>query len=135
MLECNSMGEKYFYIFRITLLFLHCWSVKMYGYIVPSKPEGYAWPSVTALFVFQGNDQFTACLVAITSSWWTVIDACFYSWQEFPFFTLTAFPPGFLVHVGGVVSARSVKLLDRIHNPGTLTQYISLSSIVMTTYF
>ncbi|XP_035497355.1 C2 domain-containing protein 5 isoform X3 [Scophthalmus maximus] len=37
--------------------------------------------------------------------------------QEFPFFTLTTFPPGFLVHVGGVVSARSVKLLDRIHNP------------------
>ncbi|KAM6937702.1 C2 domain-containing protein 5 isoform 3-T3 [Xenentodon cancila] len=37
--------------------------------------------------------------------------------QEFPFFTLTSFPPGFLVHVGGVVSARSVKLLDRIHNP------------------
>lgn len=30
---------------------------------------------------------------------------------------MTAFPPGFLVHVGGVVSARSVKLLDRIHNP------------------
>uniref|UniRef100_A0A671KI32 C2 domain-containing protein 5-like n=1 Tax=Sinocyclocheilus anshuiensis TaxID=1608454 RepID=A0A671KI32_9TELE len=37
--------------------------------------------------------------------------------QEYPFFTLTAFPPGFLLHVGGVVSARSVKLLDRIHNP------------------
>ncbi|XP_045040106.2 C2 domain-containing protein 5 isoform X11 [Desmodus rotundus] len=37
--------------------------------------------------------------------------------REFPFFTLTAFPLGFLVHVGGVVSARSVKLLDRIHNP------------------
>ncbi|XP_075066879.1 C2 domain-containing protein 5 isoform X6 [Mixophyes fleayi] len=37
--------------------------------------------------------------------------------REFPFFTLTAFPVGFLVHVGGVVSARSVKLLDRIHNP------------------
>nr|XP_036876235.1 C2 domain-containing protein 5 isoform X29 [Manis javanica] len=37
--------------------------------------------------------------------------------REFPFFTLTAFPPGFLTHVGGVVSARSVKLLDRIHNP------------------
>ncbi|XP_036745224.1 C2 domain-containing protein 5 isoform X11 [Manis pentadactyla] len=37
--------------------------------------------------------------------------------REFPFFTLTAFPPGFLMHVGGVVSARSVKLLDRIHNP------------------
>ncbi|XP_041651270.1 C2 domain-containing protein 5 isoform X2 [Cheilinus undulatus] len=37
--------------------------------------------------------------------------------REYPFFTLTSFPPGFLVHVGGVVSARSVKLLDRIHNP------------------
>ncbi|XP_032761270.1 C2 domain-containing protein 5 isoform X8 [Rattus rattus] len=37
--------------------------------------------------------------------------------REFPFLTLTAFPPGLLVHVGGVVSARSVKLLDRIHNP------------------
>ncbi|XP_064012016.1 C2 domain-containing protein 5 isoform X6 [Pogoniulus pusillus] len=37
--------------------------------------------------------------------------------REFPFFTLTTFPPGFLIHVGGVVSARSVKLLDRIHNP------------------
>uniref|UniRef100_S4RIV6 C2 calcium dependent domain containing 5 n=1 Tax=Petromyzon marinus TaxID=7757 RepID=S4RIV6_PETMA len=36
---------------------------------------------------------------------------------EFPFFTLTSFPPGFLIHVAGVVSARSVKLLDRIHNP------------------
>ncbi|XP_055029849.2 C2 domain-containing protein 5 isoform X4 [Misgurnus anguillicaudatus] len=37
--------------------------------------------------------------------------------REYPFFTLTSFPPGFLLHVGGVVSARSVKLLDRIHNP------------------
>ncbi|XP_057692545.1 C2 domain-containing protein 5 isoform X14 [Corythoichthys intestinalis] len=37
--------------------------------------------------------------------------------REFPFFTLTSFPTAFLVHVGGVVSARSVKLLDRIHNP------------------
>ncbi|XP_073785066.1 C2 domain-containing protein 5 isoform X29 [Danio rerio] len=36
---------------------------------------------------------------------------------EYPFFTLTSFPSGFLLHVGGVVSARSVKLLDRIHNP------------------
>ncbi|MBN3289513.1 C2CD5 protein, partial [Polypterus senegalus] len=38
--------------------------------------------------------------------------------REFPFFTLTSFPLGFLIHAGGVVSARSVKLLDRIHNPG-----------------
>ncbi|KAL3842209.1 hypothetical protein ACJMK2_020248 [Sinanodonta woodiana] len=37
--------------------------------------------------------------------------------MEFPFFTMISFPPGFLVHIGGVVSARSVKLLDKIHNP------------------
>ncbi|XP_071807193.1 C2 domain-containing protein 5-like isoform X1 [Asterias amurensis] len=36
---------------------------------------------------------------------------------EYPFFTIKKFPPGFLVHLGGVVTARSVKLLDRIHNP------------------
>ncbi|XP_064599644.1 C2 domain-containing protein 5-like isoform X2 [Liolophura sinensis] len=36
---------------------------------------------------------------------------------EYPFFTMKSFPPGFIVHLGGVVSARSVKLLDRIHNP------------------
>lgn len=47
----------------------------------------------------------------------TVSDLAAFFLQEFPFFTLTSFPPGFLVHVGGVVSARSVKLLDRIHNP------------------
>ncbi|XP_063968624.1 C2 domain-containing protein 5-like isoform X1 [Lytechinus pictus] len=36
---------------------------------------------------------------------------------EYPFFTMVTFPLGFLVHLGGMVSARSVKLLDRIHNP------------------
>ncbi|KAK3095112.1 hypothetical protein FSP39_010454 [Pinctada imbricata] len=37
--------------------------------------------------------------------------------MEYPFFTMTSFPAGFIVHLGGVVSAKSVKLLDRIHNP------------------
>jgi len=36
---------------------------------------------------------------------------------EYPFFTVKSLPPGFIVHLGGVVSARSVKLLDKIHNP------------------
>ena len=39
--------------------------------------------------------------------------------QEFPFFTITKFPAGFLRHIGGVVTARSVKLLDKINHPGT----------------
>lgn len=38
--------------------------------------------------------------------------------QEYPFFTVKTLPPGFVLHLGGVVSARSVKLLDKIHNPG-----------------
>jgi len=36
---------------------------------------------------------------------------------DYPFFTITSFPLGYLVHIGGVVSARSVKLLDRILHP------------------
>uniref|UniRef100_A0A8C5LF29 C2 calcium-dependent domain containing 5 n=1 Tax=Jaculus jaculus TaxID=51337 RepID=A0A8C5LF29_JACJA len=61
--------------------------------------------------------------------------------REFPFFTLTAFPPGFLVHVGGVVSARSVKLLDRIHNPGmfpktrAFTVVLYVNCAVLESYF
>ncbi|XP_070556208.1 C2 domain-containing protein 5-like isoform X2 [Ptychodera flava] len=39
---------------------------------------------------------------------------------EYPFFSINHFPSGFLVHLGGMVTARSVKLLDRIHNPGRL---------------
>ncbi|KAL8559373.1 hypothetical protein ACOMHN_045093 [Nucella lapillus] len=36
---------------------------------------------------------------------------------EFPFFTMRSFPPGFILNLGSMVSARSVKLLDKIHNP------------------
>lgn len=61
-------------------------------------------------------DNFLTSKFFVLSIFSYIFLSSFY--QEFPFFTLTAFPPGFLVHVGGVVSARSVKLLDRIHNPG-----------------
>lgn len=36
---------------------------------------------------------------------------------EFPFYTLTSFPLGTVRHFGGLVSARAVKLLDKINNP------------------
>lgn len=32
---------------------------------------------------------------------------------EYPFLTLTKYPPGFIIHLGATVSARSVKLLDK----------------------
>lgn len=32
---------------------------------------------------------------------------------EYPFLTLTKYPPGFIVHLGATVSARSVKLLEK----------------------
>ncbi|PVD33850.1 hypothetical protein C0Q70_05111 [Pomacea canaliculata] len=36
---------------------------------------------------------------------------------EYPFFTMRSYPPGFIVSLGSMVSARSVKLLDKIDNP------------------
>ncbi|XKL61989.1 hypothetical protein PGB90_001822 [Kerria lacca] len=36
--------------------------------------------------------------------------------MEYPFFTLSNYPEHFIIHLGGTVSARSVKLLDRISN-------------------
>ncbi|OXU23143.1 hypothetical protein TSAR_015077 [Trichomalopsis sarcophagae] len=35
---------------------------------------------------------------------------------EYPFITMQQYPPGFILHIGGLVSARSVKLLERISN-------------------
>ncbi|XP_068082905.1 C2 domain-containing protein 5 [Anabrus simplex] len=35
---------------------------------------------------------------------------------EYPFLTMGKYPPGFIVHLGGTVSSRSVKLLERITN-------------------
>lgn len=32
---------------------------------------------------------------------------------EYPFLTLIKYPPGFIIHIGATVSARSVKLLDK----------------------
>ena len=42
-----------------------------------------------------------------------------YAMQEYPFYTITSLPDGVLTHIGGLVTARSVKLLDKINNPGT----------------
>ncbi|KAI1280428.1 C2 domain-containing protein 5 [Halotydeus destructor] len=36
---------------------------------------------------------------------------------EYPFITMKQFPNGLIQHIGGVVSSRSVKLLDQINNP------------------
>ncbi|GJQ66805.1 hypothetical protein Trydic_g18573 [Trypoxylus dichotomus] len=36
--------------------------------------------------------------------------------MEYPFLTMSKFPPGFIAYLGGAVSARSVKLLERITN-------------------
>ncbi|XP_054160558.1 C2 domain-containing protein 5-like [Oppia nitens] len=36
---------------------------------------------------------------------------------EYPFITMKSFPSNLILHIGGVVSARSVKLLDQINNP------------------
>eukprot|EP00731_Ephydatia_muelleri_P006978 Em0003g1226a len=40
-----------------------------------------------------------------------------FSSEWLPFYTLTSLPVGTLKHIGGLVSAKSVKLLDKINNP------------------
>ena len=35
---------------------------------------------------------------------------------EYPFITMQQYPPGFILHIGGLVSSRSVKLIERITN-------------------
>ncbi|XP_039297493.1 C2 domain-containing protein 5 isoform X2 [Nilaparvata lugens] len=35
---------------------------------------------------------------------------------EYPFFTMSKYPPGFIIHIGGMVGARSVKLIERMNN-------------------
>lgn len=35
---------------------------------------------------------------------------------EYPFITMQQYPAGFILNIGGLVSARSVKLLERITN-------------------
>ncbi|KMQ92062.1 c2 domain-containing protein 5-like isoform x4 protein [Lasius niger] len=35
---------------------------------------------------------------------------------EYPFITMQHYPPGFILHIGGLVSSRSVKLIERISN-------------------
>ncbi|XP_065911628.1 C2 domain-containing protein 5-like [Dysidea avara] len=39
------------------------------------------------------------------------------TFSEFPFSTLISLPEGVITHIGGVVCARAVKLLDKIDNP------------------
>uniref|UniRef100_A0A6E8VEN4 C2 domain-containing protein n=1 Tax=Anopheles coluzzii TaxID=1518534 RepID=A0A6E8VEN4_ANOCL len=36
---------------------------------------------------------------------------------EYPFFTMTKYPPGIIRYIGATVTARSVKLLERVPNP------------------
>lgn len=43
---------------------------------------------------------------------------------------MTSFPVGFIIHLGGVVSAKSVKLLDKIHNPGMSDFLLALRQAV-----
>ena len=46
--------------------------------------------------------------------------------QEFPFLTIVKLPPGFVVHIGGIVSSKSVKLLDEINSFGNfLPQFLN----------
>ena len=49
--------------------------------------------------------------------------------QEFPFSTLSSLPEGVVTHIGGVVCARAVKLLDKIDNPGMCVMYMCVCCV------
>ena len=56
--------------------------------------------------------------------------------QEFPFLTIVKLPLGFVVHIGGIVSSKSVKLLDEISSVGNfLTQLLSYLSKCSLIFF
>lgn len=104
--------------FRIKLL------LKCYCFVYDVCDLYYSiWCFYIGLISFQRRISFNPNCFGVFMLSLAVNDGVVFHPQEFPFFTLTSFPPGFLVHVGGVVSARSVKLLDRIHNPGEFSAH------------
>ncbi|XP_076763814.1 C2 domain-containing protein 5 isoform X1 [Xylocopa sonorina] len=64
---------------------------------------------------FGGNDKSMTGLIK-TSAVIRTMNQDAFEMLEYPFITMQQYPPGFILHIGGLVSSRSVKLLERISN-------------------
>ncbi|CAL7940057.1 unnamed protein product [Xylocopa violacea] len=64
---------------------------------------------------FGGNDKSMTGLIKSSAVIRTMNQDAF-EMLEYPFITMQQYPSGFILHIGGLVSSRSVKLLERISN-------------------
>ncbi|XP_050580913.1 uncharacterized protein LOC126917734 isoform X2 [Bombus affinis] len=65
---------------------------------------------------FGANDRSTTGLLKTSTAVIRTMNQDAFEMLEYPFITMQQYPPGFILHIGGLVSSRSVKLLERISN-------------------
>ncbi|KOC62182.1 Uncharacterized protein KIAA0528 [Habropoda laboriosa] len=62
------------------------------------------------------NDKSVTGLLKTSTAVIRTMNQDAFEMLEYPFITMQQYPPGFILHIGGLVSSRSVKLLERISN-------------------
>ncbi|XP_017760711.1 PREDICTED: C2 domain-containing protein 5 [Eufriesea mexicana] len=65
---------------------------------------------------FGANDKSMTGLLKTSTAVIRTMNRDAFEMLEYPFITMQQYPPGFILHIGGLVSSRSVKLLERISN-------------------
>ena len=65
---------------------------------------------------FGANDRSLTGLLKTSTAAIRTMNQDAFEMLEYPFITMQVYPPGFILHIGGLVSSRSVKLLERISN-------------------
>nr|XP_034175181.1 C2 domain-containing protein 5 isoform X1 [Osmia lignaria]XP_034175182.1 C2 domain-containing protein 5 isoform X1 [Osmia lignaria]XP_034175183.1 C2 domain-containing protein 5 isoform X1 [Osmia lignaria]XP_034175184.1 C2 domain-containing protein 5 isoform X1 [Osmia lignaria]XP_034175185.1 C2 domain-containing protein 5 isoform X1 [Osmia lignaria] len=65
---------------------------------------------------FGTNDKSMTGLLKTSTAVIRTMNQDAFEMLEYPFITMQQYPPGFILHIGGLVSSRSVKLLERISN-------------------
>ncbi|KAK9294842.1 hypothetical protein QLX08_010657 [Tetragonisca angustula] len=65
---------------------------------------------------FGANDRSMTGLLRTSTAVIRTMNQDAFEMLEYPFITMQQYPPGFILHIGGLVSSRSVKLLERISN-------------------
>ncbi|XP_006619620.1 C2 domain-containing protein 5 isoform X4 [Apis dorsata] len=65
---------------------------------------------------FGANDRSVTGLLKTSTAVIRTMNQDAFEMLEYPFITMQQYPSGFILHIGGLVSSRSVKLLERISN-------------------
>lgn len=88
----------------------HFMTQSVSSYCIASSPNPFTSPSPFLLLLLFSPSSSPLSLFLLSLS---------LQLQEFPFYTLSSFPAGFVTGLSGIVCARSVKLLDDINEPET----------------